>query len=125
MSPVSRYLTLAGRSVHLLDWGREGAPAVILWHGFARNAHDFDDFAAAHHGFSPVLVFVDPTGSFDNDTECVNGARGNAADHLTKDIKPFMVSNFGVSPDRANWGVAGWSMGGTCAVGLAVSSFSR
>jgi pimeloyl-ACP methyl ester carboxylesterase len=47
MSPVSRYLTLAGRSVHLLDWGKADAPAVILWHGFARNAHDFDDLAAA------------------------------------------------------------------------------
>ena len=79
-----------------------------------------DNFAAAHHGFSPVLVFVDPTGSFDNDTECVNGSRGNAADHLSKDVVPFMVSNFGVSADRANWGVAGWSMGGTCAVDLAV-----
>jgi S-formylglutathione hydrolase FrmB len=79
-----------------------------------------DGFAARHHGFAPVFVFVDPTGSFDNDTECVNGNRGNAADHLTKDVVPFMVSNFGVSAERANWGVAGWSMGGTCAVTLAV-----
>ncbi len=79
-----------------------------------------DGFAARHHGFAPVFVFVDPTGSFDNDTECVNGSRGNAADHLTKDVVPFMVSNFGVSADRANWGVAGWSMGGTCAVTLSV-----
>lgn len=93
-------------------------PADWLGPGGAFTA--IDNFAAAHHGFSPVLVFVDPTGSFDNDTECVNGARGNAADHLTKDIEPFMVSNFGVSPDRASWGVAGWSMGGTCAVDLAV-----
>jgi S-formylglutathione hydrolase FrmB len=30
-----------------------------------------------------------------------------------------MVSAFGVSPDRSNWGAAGWSMGGTCAVDLA------
>ncbi|MEM6105546.1 alpha/beta hydrolase-fold protein [Mycobacterium sp. 050272] len=79
-----------------------------------------DGFAARHHGFAPVFVFPDPTGAFDNDTECVNGSRGNAADHLTKDVVPFMVSNFGVSADRANWGVAGWSMGGTCAVTLAV-----
>ncbi len=79
-----------------------------------------DDFAARHHGFAPVLVFVDPTGAFDNDTECVNGIRGNAADHLTKDVVPFVVSNFGVSAERGNWGVAGWSMGGTCAVDLAV-----
>ena len=70
-----------------------------------------DDFAAAHGGNAPVLVFVDSGGGFNNDTECVNGTRGNAADHLT---------NFGVSPDRANWGVVGWSMGGTCAVDLTV-----
>jgi len=79
-----------------------------------------DNFAARHHGFAPVLVFVDPTGAFDNDTECVNGSRGNAADHLTKDVVPFVVSNFGVSADRANWGIAGWSMGGTCAVDLTI-----
>ena len=91
------------------DWLRPGGAFTAI-----------DDFAAHHHGFSPVLVFVDPTGSFDNDTECVNGARGNAADHLTKDVIPFVVSNFGVSADRANWGVAGWSMGGTCAVTLTV-----
>lgn len=94
-------------------------PADWLGPGGAFTA--IDTFAAAHHGFSPVLVFVDPTGSFDNDTECVNGTRGNAADHLSKDVIPFLVSNFGVSPDRANWGVAGWSMGGTCAVDLAVT----
>ncbi|WP_243632852.1 alpha/beta hydrolase [Mycobacterium uberis] len=91
------------------DWLRAGG-------GF----DTIDNFAARHHGFAPVLVFVDPTGSFDNDTECVNGIRGNAADHLTKDVVPFMVSNFGVSADRANWGIAGWSMGGTCAIDLTV-----
>ena len=91
------------------DWLRPGGAFTTI-----------DNFAAGHHGFAPVLVFVDPTGSFDNDTECVNGSRGNAADHLTKDVVPFMVSNFGVSADRANWGVAGWSMGGICAVDLTV-----
>jgi len=79
-----------------------------------------DAFAAGHQGYAPALVFVDATGAFDNDTECVNGSRGNAADHLTKDVVPFMVSNFGISAERANWGVAGWSMGGTCAVDLTV-----
>ncbi|MET0475720.1 MAG: alpha/beta hydrolase-fold protein [Mycobacterium sp.] len=77
-----------------------------------------DDFAAANDGNAPVLVFVDSGGAFNNDTECVNGTRGNAADHLTKDVVPFMESNFGVSANRANWGVVGWSMGGTCAIDL-------
>jgi S-formylglutathione hydrolase FrmB len=77
-----------------------------------------DAFAATHHGNAPVLVFVDSGGSFNNDTECVNGPRGKAADHLTHDVAPFMTANFGVSSDRKNWGIVGWSMGGTCAVDL-------
>ena len=69
---------------------------------------------------APVLVFVDPGGALDNDTECVNGSRGSAADHLTKDVVPYMISNFGVSPDPSHWGIVGFSMGGTCAVDLTV-----
>ena len=90
------------------DWLRAGNAVTTI-----------DDFAAAHHGNAPVFVFVDSGGSFNNDTECVNGPRGNSADHLTKDVVPFMVSNFGVSAKPANWGIVGWSMGGTCAVDLA------
>ena len=77
-----------------------------------------DDFAAANGGRAPVLVFVDTGGAFNNDTECVNGSRGNSADHLTKDVVPFMEATYGVSAEGANWGVVGWSMGGTCAVDL-------
>jgi S-formylglutathione hydrolase FrmB len=64
-------------------------------------------------------VFVDTGGAFNNDTECVNGSRGNSADHLTKDVVPFMEANYGVSANPAKWGLVGWSMGGTCAVDLA------
>jgi S-formylglutathione hydrolase FrmB len=78
-----------------------------------------DDFAAANGGNAPVLVFVDTGGAFNNDTECVNGSRGNSADHLTKDVVPFMEKTYGVSANRANWGLVGWSMGGTCAIDLA------
>ena len=91
------------------DWLRTGQAIKTL-----------DDFAAAHHGNAPVFVFADPGGAFNNDTECVNGSRGNSADHLTKDVVPYMVSHFGVSPARSNWGVVGWSMGGTCALDLTV-----
>jgi S-formylglutathione hydrolase FrmB len=91
------------------DWTRAGNAIKTI-----------DDFATTHHGNAPVLVFVDSGGAFNNDTECVNGVRGNAADHLTKDVVPYMVSSFGVSPARSNWGIVGWSMGGTCAVDLTV-----
>lgn len=91
------------------DWLRAGNAITTV-----------DAFAASHGGNAPVLVFVDSGGAFNNDTECVNGSRGNAADHLTKDVPPFMESTYGVSANPANWGIVGWSMGGTCAVDLAV-----
>ncbi|WP_197497666.1 alpha/beta hydrolase-fold protein [Mycobacterium sp. 1274756.6] len=91
------------------DWLRAGDAVATL-----------DGFVAAHDGNAPVLVFVDSGGSFNTDTECVNGPRGNAADHLTDDVLPFLVEEFAVSADRAHWGVAGWSMGGTCALNLTV-----
>ncbi|WP_146100629.1 alpha/beta hydrolase-fold protein [Nocardia nova] len=71
-------------------------------------------------GSAPVLVFVDSSGSFNNDTECVDGPRGAAADHLTKDVVPYVDSRFGVPADPAKWAVVGWSMGGTCATDLTV-----
>lgn len=91
------------------DWMRSGniVPAV-------------DEYAAGHGGVSPVLVFVDAGGSFNNDTECVDGPRGNAADHLTGDVRPYVIDTFGASAAATNWGIVGWSMGGTCAIDLTV-----
>lgn len=107
--PLPTVLMIGGQFNTPADWMRAGDAVQTI-----------DDFAAAHHGQAPVLVFADSGGAFNNDTECVNGVRGNAADHLTKDIVPYMVSKFGVSPDRSRWAAAGWSMGGTCAVDLTV-----
>jgi S-formylglutathione hydrolase FrmB len=107
--PLPTVMMIGGEFNTPADWLRAGNAVKTI-----------DDFAAAHGGNAPVLVFVDSGGAFNNDTECVNGARGNAADHLTKDVVPYMISHYSVSPNRANWGVVGWSMGGTCAVDLAV-----
>ena len=90
------------------------------WIRTANAVHTIDEFAARHGGNAPVFVFPDSGGSFNNDTECVNGVRGNAADHLTKEVVPYVVAEFGVSADPSNWGVVGWSSGGTCALNLAL-----
>ena len=77
------------------DWLRTGNAASIV-----------DSFAQSHGGNAPVLVFVDSGGSFNNDTECVNGVRGNVADHLTKDVVPYVNATFGTSspaPTGASW----------------------
>jgi S-formylglutathione hydrolase FrmB len=86
--------------------GEFNTPADWLRAGEAITA--IDAFAAAHSGNAPVFVFVDSGGGFNIDTECVNGVRGNAADHLTKDVIPFLASNFSVSSRRSDWGVAGF-----------------
>lgn len=102
----------------LMIGGQFNTPAD--WIRAAGAVSTLDDFAARHGGNAPVFVFADSGGAFNNDTECVNGPRGNAADHLTKDVVPYLVENFGVSDDPSNWGVVGWSTGGTCAVNLTV-----
>ena len=90
------------------------------WIRAANAVSTIDDFAARNGGYAPVFVFADSGGAFNNDTGCVNGVRGNAADHLTQDVVPYMVQNFQVSDDPANWGAVGWSSGGTCALNLTV-----
>ena len=102
-------IMIAGEFDTPADWIRSGNVIPTL-----------DGYAGSHGGATPIFVFVDTGGSFNNDTECVNGPRGNAADHLTKDVRPYVISQFGGSPDPANWGVVGWSMGGTCALDLTV-----
>ncbi|MGF7123459.1 alpha/beta hydrolase [Rhodococcus sp. AG1013] len=91
------------------DWLRTGGAVDTV-----------DAYAQAHGGQAPILVFVDAGGSFNNDTECVDGPRGNSASHLVDDVRPYVVSTFGASANPENWGVVGWSMGGTCAVDLIV-----
>ena len=105
--------------VVMMIGGEFGQPSDWLYAGNAQ--HTIADFTADHRGNAPVLVFPDYSGAFSNDTECVNGTRGNAADHLTKDVVPYLIDNFGVSTDATNWGVVGWSSGGTCALTLAVT----
>lgn len=77
-----------------------------------------DAYAAHHDGRAPILVFADASGGFGVDTECVDGPHGNAETHLVRDIPAYVSAHFGAQP--TGWGVAGWSMGGTCAVDLTV-----
>jgi len=102
-------MMIAGEFNTAADWMRSGNAVPVI-----------DEYAQAHNGEAPIFVFVDASGSFNTDTECVDGPRGNAADHLTEDVRPYVVSNYNAAPDPANWGIVGWSMGGTCAVDLVV-----
>jgi enterochelin esterase-like enzyme len=98
--------------------GERGGPGD--WVRLGNAVQVSDTYARGHHGYAPILVFTDPIAKFDNDTECVNGPRGNSADHLDQDIPHFIANTFGASKDPGQWAVAGFSMGGTCALDLVV-----
>lgn len=110
--------TAARLPVIMMIAGEFNTPADWIRTGNA--VRTIDTYAEAHGGAAPILVFPDVGGSFNNDTECVNGSRGNVADHLVTEVRPYVISHFGAADGAAQWGVVGWSMGGTCAVDLAV-----
>ena len=46
MSPISGYVSCAGREIHYTEWGAGHADTVIAWHGLARTGRDMDELAA-------------------------------------------------------------------------------
>lgn len=67
MAPTrDRTLRHAGLRLHLLDWGRDGLPPLLLLHGAAQTAHSFDEVAPGlahdHH-----VVALDQRGHGDSD----------------------------------------------------------
>ncbi len=91
--------------------GVPGEPADMVRAGGATEAAD--RYAAVHGGLAPILVFPDHNGSTFNDTECVDGPRGNAESYLAHDVVADVAARFGARSDH--WGVIGYSEGGTCA----------
>lgn len=107
-TPIPAILMIGGEFGTPADWIRVGNATTAL-----------DAYAAAHGGNAPIAVFADATGGFTVDTECVDGPRGNAAEHLTAEVIPEINELFGLGGEP-KWGVVGFSSGGTCAVDLAV-----
>jgi pimeloyl-ACP methyl ester carboxylesterase len=43
---TSHYINVAGRELHVTEWGHAHADVVVAWHGLARTGRDMDDIAA-------------------------------------------------------------------------------
>lgn len=105
-------------------------PAVVMIGGVINTPEDWvrsgealqtvDAYARDHRGVAPILVLPDVSGSLTNDTECVDGPRGNVDTHIVDEVRPYVIQRFGASRQARNWAVVGWSMGGTCAIDLVV-----
>jgi pimeloyl-ACP methyl ester carboxylesterase len=109
----SRYVQCCGRELHVLEWGAPEAPAIVAWHGIARNAADF---ATLGNALSKRFRVIAP------DT-IGRGLSQWSADPASEYTIPFYVrlahSLFDeLAIERAGW--VGTSMGGI--VGLAAAA---
>lgn len=103
--------------VIVLTAGYPGIPENWLGSGLQAT---MDEFAKLHDGITPLVFMVDNTGSLTNDTECVNSPRGNVETYLTVDVPNYIKSHFEVATGSTHWAIGGLSMGGMCAVMLAL-----
>jgi S-formylglutathione hydrolase FrmB len=118
-------------AIAVKDGNTLNLPVLVLLAGLPGNPTDWlhgvqlvstmDEFAKEHHGITPLVFVVDDIGSPINDTECVNSPRGNVETYLTTDVPKYIENNYPASDNPANWGIGGLSLGGTCAVMLALT----
>ncbi|MBI1736995.1 MAG: alpha/beta hydrolase [Candidatus Rokubacteria bacterium] len=66
LRPLDRDLVVNGLRLHLLDWGGEGRPPLLLLHGFTGSAHAWDTLAIALQPHFRVLA-LDQRGHGDSD----------------------------------------------------------
>jgi enterochelin esterase-like enzyme len=98
--------------------GVPGQPSDWTRAGYADSTST--EFAAEHHGISPILVIPDNNGNETQDSECSNSAFGNAETYLVTDVPNFMQASFNAAVGKHSLAVAGLSAGGTCASILAL-----
>lgn len=96
--------------------GQPGEPADLFIKGAL--ASRLDSIAAAHHGLAPIVVVPDQLGAPARNPMCLNSALGNSATYLTVDVPNWIKSNLNVLSGANNWGIGGFSEGGTCAIQL-------
>lgn len=80
---------------------------------------DLNALAAKNHGLAPIFLTVDQLGNPYQNPVCVDSPRGNVYTYVTTDVVNFVRTKLPVSPDRAEWAVAGYSDGGECALSFA------
>lgn len=66
LPPVDRDIIVNGLRIHYLDWGTRGKPPLLLLHGIARTAHNYDHLAP-HFVSDYHVIAVDMRGHGDSD----------------------------------------------------------
>lgn len=75
-----------------------------------------DEFQVDHGGVAPIIISVDPTGSYTGNPGCVDGPDVKMDTYLGSDVPELIRDRFRVNPDQRTWTIGGLSYGGTCAL---------
>ncbi|MFC5668007.1 alpha/beta hydrolase-fold protein [Kitasatospora misakiensis] len=100
--------------------GQPGTPDD--WVLYGQVAESLDAFAAKHHGLAPIVVMPDQLGSTWSNTLCLDSKIANVQTFLAVDVPAWVHANLQAAEGRKSWSIAGASMGGTCALQLAVNA---
>ncbi|GAA1384452.1 alpha/beta hydrolase-fold protein [Kitasatospora putterlickiae] len=100
--------------------GQPGIPGDWVLSGQINEA--LDAFAAQHNGLAPIVVMPDQLGSTWNNTLCLDSNIANVQTYLAQDVPDWVHANLQTAKGRQSWVIGGASMGGTCALQLAVNA---
>jgi pimeloyl-ACP methyl ester carboxylesterase len=105
---IDKNVSINGLNLHYRDWPNEGAPALVLLHGFTGHAASWDTFAEAMSGRYRVIA-LDQRGHGDSEW-----ASDYAPERRVEDLEQFLQA---LGLERFT--LLGLSMGGICAYGYA------
>lgn len=106
--------------VVVLLGGQPGVPED--WVNTAQVNEALDTFAAAHEGLAPIVVMPDQLGSTWANTLCFDSKIAKVQTYLAQDVPDWVHQHLQAAKGRGSWSIGGASMGGTCALQLAVNA---
>ncbi|MFH6892418.1 alpha/beta hydrolase [Alloscardovia omnicolens] len=97
--------------------GQPGNPSTFFTAGHMGEIADA--YASKHHGLAPVIISPDQLGNRFHNTLCADTIKyGKAQTYLMKDVVNWMEKKLPVTTNHKQWGIGGFSQGGTCSVEL-------
>ncbi|GAA1079882.1 alpha/beta hydrolase [Kitasatospora arboriphila] len=106
--------------VLVLMAGQPGSPSD--WVSSGQLETTMNDFAAAHGGLAPIVLMVDQTGSTWGNSLCMDSRIARAQTYLAEDVPDWTRRHLQTAQGRRSWAIGGLSLGGTCALQLAVNA---
>ncbi|GAA2241921.1 MULTISPECIES: alpha/beta hydrolase [Kitasatospora] len=106
--------------VLVLMAGQPGTPAD--WVNSGRLAELLDDFAAGHDGLAPIVLVIDQIGSAWGNPLCMDSRIAKSQTYLAEDVPDWIHTHLQTATGRGSLAIGGMSLGGTCALQLAVNA---